>query len=42
MAYTGTDSDGGIGFVTSEDLSLTEALKERLRMLYERLSSVFS
>lgn len=36
MAYTGTDEDGGIGYVTKKDVSLREYVAEKIRAIFGR------
>lgn len=45
MAYTGTDEDGGIGYVTATDPDVGEYLRHKVaafgRRLRDRLAGIF-
>lgn len=37
VAYTGSDSDGGLGYVTERERSVRDYLKRKLRHLLKRI-----
>lgn len=41
MAYTGTDPDGGIGYVTKNDPDPKEYVKSKLRNIIAKVASIF-
>jgi hypothetical protein len=42
MAYTGTDPDGGIGYVSKDDPDPKEYIKSRLRNIVKKATDIFN